>query len=156
VRNTFGQHHGYLLSAAGHVPIDRDTALITRKTFHVSPFCDVRGHYAFRIQRDAEKSSVAIDYSDDEGLLLRTLISMQVQPLNGVTATRVLLAQPLNAIKVVVRIHWQALRLWLKHVPFYGKTPPTQSEHDTDSTHRTGHKMPIESHATQRDHEVRP
>jgi DUF1365 family protein len=156
VRNTFGQHHGYLLSAADHIPIDRNTALITRKTFHVSPFCDVRGHYAFRIQRDAEKSSVAIDYSDDEGLLLRTLISMQVQPLNGVTATRVLLAQPLNAIKVVVRIHWQALRLWLKHVPFYGKTPPTQSEHDTDSTHRTGHKMPIESHATQRDHEVRP
>jgi hypothetical protein len=25
---------------------------------------------------------------------------------------------------VMLRIHWQALRLWLKHVPFVGKPAP--------------------------------
>jgi DUF1365 family protein len=26
----------------------------------------------------------------------------------------------------MLRIHWQALRLWLKGVPFYGKIAPKQ------------------------------
>ena len=35
-----------------------------------------------------------------------------------------LLRMPLLTVGVMARIHWQALRLWLKGVPFYGKTAP--------------------------------
>jgi DUF1365 family protein len=126
VRNTFGAHHGYLLSASRHAPIDDDTVLVRRKTFHVSPFCDVVGEYAFRVRQRGDHLLVAIDYHDDDGLLLRTALAMQAGPLTATRACRALARQPLNAIDVVVRIHWQALRLWLKRVPFYGRTPPTR------------------------------
>jgi DUF1365 family protein len=127
VRNTFGAHHGYLLSAPGHASIRDDTVLICRKTFHVSPFCDVEGDYAFRVRRQRNHIVVAIDYRDRDGLLLRTAIGMRAEPLTGLRACRALIVQPLNAVNVIVRIHWQALHLWLKRVPFHGKTPPARA-----------------------------
>jgi DUF1365 family protein len=160
VRNTFGSHHGYLLSSPGHAPICNDTVLICRKSFHVSPFCGVEGDYAFRVRRQRDHITVAIDYCNCDGLLLRTAIGMRGEPLTGLRACRALIIQPLNALNVVVRIHWQALRLWLKRVPFHGKTPPMR-EHAAPqpfrrpadanpSTHRSTHR------STHSDHKARP
>ena len=129
VRNTFGGYHGYLLSAPGHAPIDDQTMLVCRKTFHVSPFCDVTGHYVFRVRRDGERVAVAIDYADAEGLILRTALTLRARPLNGALALRALIRQPLAIVAVLLRIHWQALRLWLKRVPFYGAHPPSRKAH---------------------------
>jgi uncharacterized protein len=39
--------------------------------------------------------------------------------------------QPLLTVGVTVRIHWQALRLWLKKVPFYGSQPPSPHSRPT-------------------------
>ncbi|WP_323122284.1 DUF1365 domain-containing protein [Burkholderia alba] len=125
VRNTFGAHHGYLLSAPDHAPIDAATPLCCRKTFHVSPFCDVAGDYVFRVRQSSGWSRVAIDYRAPDGLLLRTAIGLRAYPLTAGRAIRIALAQPAMALGVVARIHWQALRLWLKRVPFYGRTPPS-------------------------------
>ncbi|VVE12716.1 DUF1365 domain-containing protein [Pandoraea anhela] len=127
VRNTFGQRHGYLLSAPGHGAIHGDTRLVCRKVFHVSPFCDVEGQYEFRIRRQGKSWTVAIDYRVGDALRLRTAVVMQAEPFTGKRVLGAVLAQPLNAINVVLRIHWQALRLWCKGVPFFGKTPPSLS-----------------------------
>jgi uncharacterized protein len=45
-------------------------------------------------------------------------------------------------VAVIVRIHWQALRLWLKRVPFYGKRAPAQEAQASNrrsSTHSLTH-----------------
>ena len=34
-----------------------------------------------------------------------------------------LLRYPLQPLQVIALIHWQALRLWLKRVPFHHKPP---------------------------------
>ncbi|VVD71269.1 cyclopropane fatty acid synthase [Pandoraea fibrosis] len=132
VRNTFGQHHGYLLSAPGHAVIHNDTLLVCRKVFHVSPFCDVEGQYEFRVRREGLSWSVAIDYRVGELLLLRTAVAMRAEPFTARRVLHAVLSQPCNAINVVIRIHWQALRLWFKRVPFYGKTPPALSATTTE------------------------
>ena len=155
VRNTFGAHHGYLMSAMHHAPIDADTVLVCRKTFHVSPFCDVVGDYAFRVRQRDDHLSVAIDYRDDDGLLLRTAIGMRSAPLTAARAWRALARQPLNAINVVIRIHWQALRLWLARVPFHGRTPPGRSAAADSPLSRSPGASP-RGRSAMSDHEARP
>ena len=41
------------------------------------------------------------------------------------------LRMPLLTAGVMLRIHWQALRLWLKGVPFFGKTVPQPLQEST-------------------------
>jgi DUF1365 family protein len=41
---------------------------------------------------------------------------------------RVALSTPLQTLAVIARIHWQALRLWLKGVAFHGKPLPPLEE----------------------------
>ncbi|MCC8391095.1 DUF1365 domain-containing protein [Paraburkholderia sp. MMS20-SJTR3] len=130
VRNTFGARHGYLLSAPDHAPIGDDTELICRKTFHVSPFCDVTGHYAFRVRLRDGSVVVAIDYHDRNGLLLRTALALRGEPLSARSALRAVARRPFAALAVMMHIHWQALRLWLKRVPFYGARPPGSGHAD--------------------------
>ncbi|HZZ10677.1 MAG TPA: DUF1365 domain-containing protein [Paraburkholderia sp.] len=123
VRNTFGARHGYLLSAPDRAPITADTPLTCRKVLHVSPFCRVEGGYAFRVREAANHASVSIDYSDAQGLLIRTALGGRLTPLTRTTALAALLRQPLLTVGVVARIHWQALRLAIRKAPFYGKHP---------------------------------
>jgi hypothetical protein len=123
VRNTFGARHGYLLTAPAGGAIDASTELSCRKALHVSPFCRVEGGYRFRLRETPQGSSIAIDYHDADGLLIRTAISGRLRPLTRSTALAALGRQPWLTLGVVARIHWQALRLFLKRVPFYGKHP---------------------------------
>ncbi|MDE2203237.1 MAG: DUF1365 domain-containing protein [Burkholderiaceae bacterium] len=121
VNNTFGQHHRYLLCAADGGAIGPHTELTCRKVLHVSPFCQVEGGYRFRFANTGATALVRIDYHDRDGLLLQTSIGGRLQPFDAAHLRRALLRQPLLALQVVGGIHWQALRLWIKGVPFFGR-----------------------------------
>jgi hypothetical protein len=53
VRNTFGDHHNYLVAHADQRPITAADTLTARKIFHVSPFFPVAGEYRFRFDLGA-------------------------------------------------------------------------------------------------------
>lgn len=138
VRNTFGERHLYLLETGG--AIANGALLAAGKSFHVSPFLPVRGSYRFRFVRAPGKSAgggerhlARIDYFDSEAAwhsgtpTLLTSISGTAQPLTDRGVLRACLAHPLLTVGVVVKIHWQALRLWCKRVPFISKpAAPTE------------------------------
>jgi DUF1365 family protein len=125
VRNTFGERHFYLLDTGA--PIASGELLEAVKVFHVSPFCAVRGRYRFRFERrllaDGRTPwhAARIDYLDDDGLVLRTSQSGVARPLDRAGVARVFFAYPLQTLAVVVRIHWQAWRLWRRGLPFFRK-----------------------------------
>ena len=125
VNNTFGDHHAYLVSAPDLGAIQARTVLATRKLLHVSPFNTMQGHYAFQVRETESTAYTAIDYFDDGGLLLRTSIGGRKFPLTLPRMLMALASQPWAAIAVIVRIHWQAFRLWRMSVPFHGKHPPS-------------------------------
>ena len=124
VNNTFGERHCYLLTGPG-LAFGRE--LVARKVFHVSPFCRVQGQYRFRFMRTAERTVARIDHDDDAGALLQTSVSGELQPLTPRRVRAAFFGMPLMTLGVVVRIHWQALQLWLKRVPFASKPQPPQA-----------------------------
>ena len=92
----------------------------------MSPFCALEGRYRFRFLRSDERSVVRIEHDDDTGPLLVTSISGRLAPLTARSARAAVLAMPWMSFAVIVRIHWQALKLWLKRVPFVRKPAPPQ------------------------------
>jgi DUF1365 family protein len=132
VNNTFGERHCYLLQgAAGQAGIRCGEALDAAKAFHVSPFFAVEGRYRFRfagapLERPA-RCVARIDYFDDRGDLLHTSLSGTAGPCSAAALLRVFCSHPWMTVGVMARIHWQALQLWLKGVPFHRKpAPPAQ------------------------------
>jgi uncharacterized protein len=101
--------------------------------FHVSPFCHTEGEYRFRFVRRTDPqgrplhSHVSVDLGDAVGPLLQTHLEGQLAPITRTALRRAFWGMPLMTFGVVLRIHWQALRLWLKRVPFHRK--PAAPEH---------------------------
>lgn len=125
VNNTFGERHCYLLQGED---LGYGRELQARKVFHVSPFCQVAGRYRFRFMHADGRTVARVDHDDDAGLpLLQTSVSGQLQPLSEASARAAFFAMPGLTVAVMARIHWQALRLALKRVPFFGK--PAAPEH---------------------------
>jgi hypothetical protein len=129
VRNTFGERHLYLLAGADGAPLASGVTLAASKVFHVSPFCDVKGRYAFRFHFGAERWLARIDYfdTDDSEPLLETWISGQAEALTPAVTRGLAWRYRLFTLGVVARIHWQALQLWVKRVPYFTKPAPPPS-----------------------------
>lgn len=119
VNNTFGGRHNYLLHRAGAALRDGEE-LRAAKLFHVSPFNEIAGGYRFRFHLDRPIPLARIDYDDADGELLLTAISGKAQAWTARALLGAFLRMPLLTAGVVFRIHWQALKLWLKGVPFRG------------------------------------
>jgi len=134
VRNTFGEHHNYLLAHADGRAIGDGESIERNKVFHVSPFMAIAGHYRFRFYARAEPGHAptwrlaCIDHGDAGGDLLHTALSGEAMPLVNRTLLKAFFSYPLLTFGVVLRIHWQALRLWLKRVPFFTKPEPPLEE----------------------------
>ena len=141
VNNTFGERHCYLLTGK-QLAFGRE--LTARKVFHVSPFCAVSGSYRFRfmcaglhnaahptparaVAHAAAHTVARIDHYDDEGLLIQTSVSGELQPLTPARIRAAFFGMPLMTWGVIARIHWQAVKLFAKRVPFFRKPDAPQS-----------------------------
>lgn len=125
VNNTFGGRHCYLLAGPD---LGYGRELVAQKAFHVSPFCQVSGAYRFRFMRtdtgpagQPARSVARIAHDDGHGPLLLTSVSGQLAPLTPAALRGALWRMPLLTLGVVWRIHWQALRLLARRVPFFGR-----------------------------------
>ena len=125
VNNTFGERHCYLLDRP-----QWGAELVAQKVFHVSPFCAIEGGYRFRFMRTEQahtpRTVVRIDHDDTDGPLLQTSVSGHLSSLTPRLQWHALLRYPLMTLMVVLRIHWQAFKLWRKKVAFFSKPTPPQ------------------------------
>ena len=111
VRNTFGERHCYLIPASEvrgpvHQSID--------KAFYVSPFMDMDLNYAFRIIPPGDAVSVAIDVSGPAGRILKAAFSGRRSEITDASLFRAWLRHPMMTLGVLLPIHWEALKIWLK------------------------------------------
>ena len=133
VNNTFGGRHSYLLAGP---KLAYGQEIVASKQFHVSPFCQVSGQYRFRFMRssgtqpgEALRTVARIEHDDADGPLLLTSVSGTLEALTARRLHQALWQMPLLTLGVVVRIHWQALRLLARRVPFFGRQGQAELPH---------------------------
>ena len=127
VRNTFGERHCYLLrqdAAQAGWPLRQSHA----KDFHVSPFIDMQARYDFRLERPQQQLRVLIREFAGDRLLLVATQNGERHPFRSTVLLGELLRVPLQTVKVIAAIHWQALKIWLAGVRFYRKPEPPCDE----------------------------
>lgn len=120
VNNTFGERHFYWI----HPPEGMDSKKWFRadKVFHVSPFFSTDGYYRFNFNLSDRHARIDINYyGNDDKLRLATWIEGDLSDLFEHNLTSIIWRYGWITLLVPLRIHWQALRLWLKKVRFYPK-----------------------------------
>lgn len=134
VRNTFGERHSYV---APILPGEESPAGIRQtrtKIFHVSPFMEMGLRYHFRILPPGRTVRVRIHETDGKEPMLAATFNADAAPLTDKNLARHLLKFPFMTMKVMVGIHWEALKLWAKGAHFRRSPPPPETASFTDTT----------------------
>jgi DUF1365 family protein len=115
ITNTpWGERHAYVLQAGP------DGAVSTfDKAFHVSPFYPMEQTYAWRLGAPGERLEVEMVNLEKGMEVFRAGLGMRRRAFSAAALRQAAVLQPLMAWKVHAAIYWQALRLWVKGVPFH-------------------------------------
>ena len=127
VTNTYGDRHSYLCARPDQGPIAPEDRLTASKIFHVSPFQPVEGSYRFRFDIRPDRIGIWIDLDLPQGGLSTNLIGPR-RPLTNPGILAAGLRRPFGSRRVLALIHWQALKLWWKGVPFRARPLPPPEE----------------------------
>jgi hypothetical protein len=127
VRNTFGERHSYLLASGGR-PLAYEGPHEKDKCFHVSPFMDLVGRYAFRFSQPGETVRVLIHETREEVPILDATLAGERRALSDGALLGQVALMPWMTLKVVASIHWEALKLWLRGAKFHRKPEPPELE----------------------------
>ncbi|HEY5661233.1 MAG TPA: DUF1365 domain-containing protein [Gaiellaceae bacterium] len=95
-----------------------------RKRLHVSPFFGLDQSYEYAFSQPGEEVWARIHVRDDGGARpLTALLHGRRRELTNRSLASLLLRHPLQPLQVIALIHFEALRLWRKRVPFHHKPP---------------------------------
>jgi DUF1365 family protein len=120
VGNTFSEKKLYLLGRNELSATDVFKKIIA-KNFYVSPFSALDLNFDFQLKIPDETLDIKVDDREgDEKILVSTLAGKRAA-LNNLNLLWFTIKYPLVTLKVIFLIHWHALRLWLKGVPFHRK-----------------------------------
>jgi DUF1365 family protein len=137
VTNTFREVKPYFLAAAAAAAERGEFHLRVPKHFYVSPFSDVDVAFDFTLRIPDDRLSIRIDdYTGDERTLTSTLTGTRHALTNGRLAWFTV-KYPLLTLRVIALIHWHALRLWLKRVPWFAKAARASDQRDLYRPHRS-------------------
>lgn len=128
VRNTFGDDHIYVVPLAGKKR-DKLHLHCRDKLMHVSPFISMQATYHFSADMPGEALRLVIRETQDNAPLLVASFVGTRQGLTDGVLIKAFLKHPLMTVKVLVAIHFEAAKLFMKGVPFFKRPKPPQRRH---------------------------
>jgi DUF1365 family protein len=113
VHNTpWNERHVYVLDVA-------NSALVSEKKFHVSPFMPMDLNYLWILDTPGRSLEVSIHLDHQNDKLFVVTMKLAAQPITRSSLHKMIWRFPVMAARTVMYIYYQAFRLWLKHVPFF-------------------------------------
>ena len=152
VTNTFREVKPYFLGPENLRPRASENApaafhLRTPKHFYVSPFSDVDVAFDFNLRPPTEKLSVQIDdYAGGQRTLTSTLAG-PARPLTDARLAWFTFKYPFLTLRVIALIHWHALRLYLRKLPWFPKSARASDQRDLYRPHHSLSRPPTEAPA---------
>ena len=120
VGNTFNELKPFLVPKSA---FKGNRAEITvKKHFYVSPFIALDTLFTFKLRFDDKSLSIIVNSDKEDGTkVLTAALTGQYKELSSKSLLLSLLKHPFVTLKIITMIHWHALLLWLKKIPYISK-----------------------------------
>ena len=129
VNNTpWGEQHVYVIPATAVTTNSNVVSNRIEKVFHVSPFMSLDMWYQMTFSTPGKKLGVKIENrqhvseptagAPTHSKVHNVTMSLKRKPINSSNLNLMLIKYPLVSLKIFLAIYWQALRLYLKRIPF--------------------------------------
>ena len=120
ITNTpWGERHCYVLGPEDNRACGRRKRYQLDKVFHISPFIDMDVAYDWRFTEPTSQLAIHMENLREGKPFFDATMKLERREISGAALARVLVQYPMMTAKVIAAIHWQALKLWAKGVPFY-------------------------------------
>jgi len=126
VTNTYREVKHYYLPLRSQCRTPVEFGATVPKHFYVSPFSALDAVFDFTLRESEQGIALRIDDYEQRRRTLHSTLTGWARPLTSRTLASALWRHPLMPATVIIRIHWQALRLWLKRVPHFPKAERTE------------------------------
>lgn len=120
VSNTpWNERHYYLLDRS-------QTQIISKKNFHVSPFFNLDQEYHWSFKLNENKLHFSIDTYENNEKVFSAGYHCNLIGFKSASFMLSVLKSPFNVYKIISGIYFEALRIFLKKIPFVAH-PPTRN-----------------------------
>jgi DUF1365 family protein len=89
------------------------------KQFHISPFMPMEMQYQWDFSHISEHIKIKLQNYIADSLQFEATLGLKKSELSSINLLKYVLKYPFSTQRTLIRIYWQAFRLWLKRVPFY-------------------------------------
>jgi len=113
------ERHAYVLPAQQGTPPGKPLRFQFRKSFHVSPFMAMDFDYDWRFSQPGSRLAVHMENQRAGDTAFDATLILERREITGRSLAAALVRYPFASLRTLSRIHWQALRLLLKRVPFH-------------------------------------
>lgn len=122
VNNTFGDDHSYVARAT-----EGSERHLANKEFYVSPFFDVSGKYRFTLTYTSDHLKLLIDNLIDGERVHSATLDLKLEVATATSLSRFSIGSVFSGIAVILRIHWQALKLWMRGARYHSRKSKTRN-----------------------------
>ena len=127
VSNTFGDAYHYVHHHEGK-SLQWPVECIAEKRFYVSPFINKDQQYHFKFSQAKASFGILINEYQNDQLHFIASQNSKIETLNNLHLLKAFFMMPMMSFKIMLMIHWHALKIWIRGGKFHSYDKKQQQE----------------------------